>query len=144
MSGVLLHADTGLQSAVTTATNKMTPIDLSVGDAGSGIKSAVLVKNGSDIAADTAKAVQTDNNAETADKQESQDSLTQVADELTQTMSMMKKGLEFKVDELEGLPVVSVVDVNSGELIRQIPSEEALALAEKMSEIAGVLMKTEA
>ncbi|MGL5906360.1 MAG: flagellar protein FlaG, partial [Shewanella sp.] len=43
-----------------------------------------------------------------------------------------------------GLPVVSVMDIETGELIRQIPTEEALALAEKMSEIAGLLMKTEA
>ncbi|MCE9851080.1 flagellar protein FlaG [Shewanella chilikensis] len=69
------------------------------------------------------------------------DSLT---DSLTDMMSMMRKGLEFRVDEMQGMPVVSVMDMDSGELIRQIPSEEALALAEKMSEIAGVLMKTEA
>ncbi|WP_412501539.1 flagellar protein FlaG [Shewanella chilikensis] len=72
------------------------------------------------------------------------DTLIALTDSLTDMMSMMRKGLEFRVDEMQGMPVVSVMDMDSGELIRQIPSEEALALAEKMSEIAGVLMKTEA
>ncbi|WP_335919984.1 flagellar protein FlaG [Shewanella algae] len=72
------------------------------------------------------------------------DTLIALTDSLTDVMSMMRKGLEFRVDEMQGMPVVSVMDMDSGELIRQIPSEEALALAEKMSEIAGVLMKTEA
>lgn len=72
------------------------------------------------------------------------DTLIALTDSLTDMMSMMRKGLEFRVDEMQGMPVVSVMDMDSGELIRQIPTEEALALAEKMSEIAGVLMKTEA
>lgn len=76
--------------------------------------------------------------------QDNMDALQQVTDNLTATMSMMRKGLQFKVDEKDGLPVVSVVDVDSGDLIRQIPSQDALDLAEKMSEIAGLLMKTEA
>ncbi len=59
-------------------------------------------------------------------------------------MSMMRKGLAFKVDEKSGQAVVTVLDKDTGDVIRQMPSEEALALAEKLSEVTGLLMKTEA
>lgn len=70
--------------------------------------------------------------------------LTQVATELSDMMSMMRKGLAFKVDETSGQAVVTVLDKDTGDVIRQMPSEEALALAEKLSEVTGLLMKTEA
>ncbi|ASK69919.1 flagellar biosynthesis protein FlaG [Shewanella bicestrii] len=70
--------------------------------------------------------------------------LTQVATELSDMMSMMRKGLAFKVDEKSGQAVVTVLDKDTGDVIRQMPSEEALALAEKLSEVTGLLMKTEA
>ncbi|MEL4415837.1 flagellar protein FlaG [Shewanella algae] len=78
------------------------------------------------------------------ESQQDPEQLQQVAEELSNTMSMMRKGLAFKVDETSGTHVVSVMDVDSGDVIRQIPSEEALELAAKLSEVAGLLMKTEA
>jgi flagellar protein FlaG len=41
--------------------------------------------------------------------------------------------LEFKVDESSGETVVRVYRQHSEELIRQIPNEEAVALADKLS-----------
>ncbi|MGI2148321.1 flagellar protein FlaG [Shewanella baltica] len=70
--------------------------------------------------------------------------LNQVATNLSDMMSMMRKGLAFKVDETSGQAVVTVLDRDTGDVIRQMPSEEALALAEKLSEVTGLLMKTEA
>lgn len=72
------------------------------------------------------------------------DKLTQVAAELSDMMSMMRKGLAFKVDENSGQAVVTVLDRDTGDVIRQMPSEEALKLAEKLFEVTGLLMKTEA
>lgn len=69
--------------------------------------------------------------------------LMQVANELTEMVSMMQKGLKFSVDEESGKQVIKVQDVSSGDIIRQIPSEEALKLAEKLSEVSGILMKIE-
>ncbi|WP_041415903.1 flagellar protein FlaG [Shewanella halifaxensis] len=73
-----------------------------------------------------------------------QEILHDVANELTDMMSLMRKGLAFKVDESSGQSVVSVMDVVSGDVIRQIPNEEALELAQKLAEVAGFLLKTEA
>lgn len=41
------------------------------------------------------------------------------------------------------MQVVKVIDVKTGDLIRQIPNEEALDMAKKLNEVAGLLMKTE-
>ncbi|WP_338725459.1 flagellar protein FlaG [Shewanella baltica] len=70
--------------------------------------------------------------------------LNQLATDLSDMMSMMRKGLAFKVDETSGQAVVTVLDRDTGDVIRQMPTEEALALAEKLSEVTGLLMKTEA
>lgn len=72
------------------------------------------------------------------------EALHDVANELTDMMSLMRKGLAFKVDEYSGQSVVSVMDVDSGNVLRQIPNEEALELAQKLAEVAGFLLKTEA
>jgi flagellar protein FlaG len=79
-----------------------------------------------------------------ADNEQHPGKLTQVAAELSDMMSMMRKGLAFKVDENSGQAVVTVLDRDTGDVIRQMPSEEALKLAEKLSEVTGLLMKTEA
>ncbi len=88
--------------------------------------------------------------SETATEREKNDNpqdaeqLTQVAAELSDSMAMMRKGLAFKVDEHSGQAVVTVLDKDTGDVIRQMPTEEALELAEKLSQAAGLLMKTEA
>ncbi|MBV7314784.1 flagellar protein FlaG [Shewanella sp. NIFS-20-20] len=72
------------------------------------------------------------------------EALQKVVEDMTSMMSVMRKGLAFRVDDTSGRSVVSVMDVDSGNVIRQIPSEEALDLAQKLSDVTGLLMKTEA
>jgi flagellar protein FlaG len=74
---------------------------------------------------------------------------------------VMSRQLQFDVDDESGATVVRVLDKASGEVIRQIPSEEILALARHMKEMmdteramvagkgvrdkpVGLLMKTQA
>jgi flagellar protein FlaG len=53
--------------------------------------------------------------------------------------------LEFSVDRSTRQTVVKVVDKESGDLIRQIPSDAALAIAESIGEFQkGLLLKQEA
>lgn len=76
--------------------------------------------------------------------QQSPEEMQKLVAELSDMMSVMRKGLAFKIDEDSGTNIVSVMDVDSGDVIRQIPNEEALELAQKLSEVTGLLMKTEA
>ncbi|MGB0893320.1 MAG: flagellar protein FlaG [Parashewanella sp.] len=64
--------------------------------------------------------------------------------ELTQFMAMTRKGIAFEVDEPTGEPIVNVMDLDSGEVLRQIPSEEALKIAERFAEMNGLIINEKA
>ncbi|GIU09873.1 MULTISPECIES: flagellar protein FlaG [unclassified Shewanella] len=96
---------------------------------------------------DEVKAVNNSSQAEDSLQGESVEQMESVVNELSDMMSMLRKGLAFKLDESLGQQVVSVVDIDTGDLIRQIPNEEALELAiklhEKIAEMDGLLMSTQ-
>lgn len=71
------------------------------------------------------------------------DELQQAVKDIAASMNLMQKGLAFNIDEDSGVQVVKVIDEQTGDLIRQIPNEEALDIAKKLSEVTGLLMKTE-
>jgi len=56
----------------------------------------------------------------------------------------ISRDLDFSVDDSSGRVVVQVIASDSGKLIRQIPSEEALRLAEHLDEIRSLLLKDQA
>ena len=47
----------------------------------------------------------------------------------------VQRDLSFKVDEDSGRTIIKVMDSGSGKLIRQIPSEEVLALASYLKDV---------
>lgn len=53
---------------------------------------------------------------------------------LNEAVQSMQRNLEFTVDESTGRTVVKVIDKETSEVIRQIPSEEAMRLAQYMHE----------
>lgn len=56
----------------------------------------------------------------------------------------VKRNLDFRVDDSSGRVVVKVTDRESGDVIRQMPTEEALKLAESLDEVRSLLFKAEA
>jgi flagellar protein FlaG len=52
--------------------------------------------------------------------------------------------LQFTIDKDSGKTIVKVVDSETSEVIRQIPSEELLALARSMSKTEGLLISQKA
>tara|TARA_B100000700_G_scaffold329085_1_gene449223 strand:+ start:172 stop:603 length:432 start_codon:yes stop_codon:yes gene_type:complete len=67
-------------------------------------------------------------------KVKSADELRELVDEVNQNQSIRQRNLEFSVNDEIGTTIVKVIDSESGELIRQIPSEELVRLAEKLSD----------
>lgn len=57
---------------------------------------------------------------------------------------MIHRNLEFSLDEDSGITVVKVVDARSGDVIRQIPSEVAVRLAESFRETGNLLFSEQA
>jgi flagellar protein FlaG len=60
---------------------------------------------------------------------------------LNELMAERERSLSFRVDELSGRTVITVLDVTTQEIVRQIPSEEVLALARAL-EKSGALLDT--
>ena len=56
----------------------------------------------------------------------------------------IQRNLNFALDDSSGRVVVKVTDAVSGEVIRQIPTEEVLKLAESLSEARSLLFQAEA
>ncbi len=66
--------------------------------------------------------------------------LKQVLLDLTEHVQNLQRSLQFSVDDESGETVVRVVDSETKEVIRQIPSEELLAIANRLRSAAGVLV----
>lgn len=49
-------------------------------------------------------------------------------------------GLKFSTDAETGAPIISVVDLASGEVVRQIPSEEVLDFLRQFEDAKGALI----
>jgi flagellar protein FlaG len=59
-------------------------------------------------------------------------------------MRSLSNGLEFSLDVESGKMVVRVVDGETQQVIRQIPSEEMLAMARALDHMHGVLINRDA
>lgn len=68
----------------------------------------------------------------------------EAARQINEQLNALRQGLEFSVDEATGSTVVRVVDGETGQTIRQIPSEEVLAISRSLERLQGVLLKQEA
>ena len=54
------------------------------------------------------------------------------------------RNIQFQLDDDSGRMVVTVTEASTGDVIRQMPSEEALRLAENLAEMSSVLFRGEA
>ena len=89
-----------------------------------------------------------------APQQDAKDSkaiIEQTVNSLNENNFNVKRSLRFEVDDQTGVTVITVKDTSTQEIIRQIPSEELLKLAqhiqsltEEFSESKGFLVSTEA
>jgi flagellar protein FlaG len=58
---------------------------------------------------------------------------------LNEIMAERQRSLSFHVDEASGRTVITVLDATTSEVVRQIPSEEVLALARALEGAQGLL-----
>jgi flagellar protein FlaG len=58
---------------------------------------------------------------------------------LTELMSETQRSLRFQVDELSGRTVITVLDAETKEVVRQIPPPEFLAVVRHLERIGALL-----
>ena len=77
---------------------------------------------------------------EVSETELSPEKLEKVVQQLQDFMGEMNRSLQFKVDEDSGRNVIKVIDKESGDLVKQYPSEEVLGIVAKLAEATGVLV----
>ena len=70
-------------------------------------------------------------------------SIAEAAARLQELVRESSRALEFRVDDSSGRTVITVTNEATGEIVRQIPSEEILALARSVGRF-GKLLDSEA
>lgn len=66
--------------------------------------------------------------------------MTAAVRELTDALRNTTIGLQFEIDETTHKVVTKVIDRDTGELIRQLPSEEVMRIARAMTKLQGLLV----
>jgi flagellar protein FlaG len=70
--------------------------------------------------------------------------LTQAVDKLNTAVRGMAQGLEFSIDRDSKRTVVKVIDQQTKEVIRQVPSQEVLEIAKAIDRAQGLLIRQKA
>jgi flagellar protein FlaG len=75
---------------------------------------------------------------------ESPEALEGMVSDLNQLVQELHRELRFSVDEDSGDTVVKVIDKETDEVLRQIPSQEVMNLRKRLEEAAGVIFQDSA
>ena len=81
---------------------------------------------------------------ETAAAQRAPGSLDQLKEAVKATndfVNLVNNSVEFSLDDDTGATVVKVIDKETKEVVRQIPSEEMLAIAKALDTVQGLLVR---
>ncbi|AZC23399.1 flagellar protein FlaG [Pseudomonas sessilinigenes] len=89
------------------------------------------------VAAVADPAVHTQENRKEA--QSEQEKVKMAVQEIEKFVQSVKRNLEFSIDEPSGKVVVKVIASDSGEVVRQIPNEEVLRLANSLNDASSLL-----
>jgi flagellar protein FlaG len=68
----------------------------------------------------------------------------QATDTMNRFMASASRNLTFSVDDDSGKIVVKVIDPQTKDVIRQFPSEEAIAISKSLDKLQGLLLNDEA
>ena len=74
----------------------------------------------------------------------SNESLREVVAAADRAVKSLQNSVQLSLDSRSGQPIVRVVATETGQLIRQIPTEEVLELRRALDRIAGLLIQRKA
>ena len=105
--------------------------------------SAVSVQSTKKESVTDLHAVVQSNSTNTA-QSNSEQSVHQAAQKIQETVNNLAQNLRFSVDEDTGKTIVKVIDTQTNEVIRQIPSKEAVEIARTLEKMQGLLFNGKA
>lgn len=84
------------------------------------------------VAGDGKAVPETGNSQPVVEPADIRESIEKTVEQISEFVSANARGLRFRVDDASGHTVVTVLNPNNGEVIRQIPSEEFLQIASEL------------
>ncbi len=75
---------------------------------------------------------------------ENQRSVQESVKKLNETIAVFNRSIQFSIDDDTSRNIVRIVDVNSKEVIRQIPSQEVIEIAQAFDKLKGLLFSDKA
>ena len=70
--------------------------------------------------------------------------VSDAVEKLSKFVSTIRPEISFSVDQSSGTRVVKILDSQSKEVLRQIPSEEAIQLAQALDKLQGLFVRDKA
>lgn len=70
--------------------------------------------------------------------------MQQAVEQIQRVVALVAQNLRFSVDKGTGKTVVTVVDSQTNEVIRQIPAEEVMSIARALDQMRGLLLNSNA
>ena len=89
-------------------------------------------------------AVELSQTAAPSESTQSAESVRQAVEQANETLRRNSVGVEFSLDQGSGRVIVRVVDSETKETLRQIPSEQMLAISRAIDDLRGLLITQEA
>ena len=77
-------------------------------------------------------------------KEPTHEQLNHAMQEVQKAVAPLAQELQFSIDKDTGRTVVKVMDTETHKMVRQIPSEEIMAMAQQLSKLQGLLVKDKA
>ena len=96
------------------------------------------------VTATKAAPVQTVAAVQRADTAPSIDQIKQAIQDINKSFQSLSRGLEFTIDEDSQRTIVKVIDQQTKEVIRQLPSQETLEIAKALDQVIGRLIREKA
>ena len=90
------------------------------------------------------QALQKEAEKQNSQQQQRADDLRDKVAQLNDYMQNMNRNLQFSVDDTSGDTVIKVIDSETEEVVRQIPSEEILEARHAAEKYRGILLETKA
>lgn len=88
--------------------------------------------------------VQTVNAVQQAGDVPAMDQVKQAVQDINQSLQSLAQGLEFSIDTDTKGVVVKVIDQETKEVLRQMPSKEALEIAKALDQVLGKIIQERA
>lgn len=127
-------------------TGNMAQASQSVRPAGDGAPN-VVVAHPSNVAAQPSVSLELPRAAArpVAEQQPSAEQVKGAVDNINRALKQTNKNLEFSVDESTNRQMFKLTDAETGDVIRQYPTEEMLAISRAIDQVQqGLLLKQEA